>query len=385
MIIVNIELYSNILHMYYKKYNPKIKKIRYTYEKKCKKVSVKAFKKINQKYVYYIKKIVNELTNEFLASCNFEYLVSLNGSLARETNTIYSDVDINYLIKDLTHQKEIIEIEDKINYILKKILDFRGKDKIHSMVVYLPLINNNKYEFITDNKYPIYFNNGIIYDNCRKNAEQLMYELYNSTRRIDDVIAYLNTNDNKNSLNEWTYCWTIVTSKNLEEYYMNNREEFRTTENMNFFIKQIIKDINNDNNYLLSSLKYVKNCDLKKIYKCRVLNNVYYYLAIVYRLDHNLSKYNLSDFRKNCKMIDKKFYKIFYEYLMIIQNLQLILDKQNIDLSSHSQKKLNIENLNKNYYNIFNKKNIIKDLNNKKKELYDYLLISLRKMEVEYE
>lgn len=166
---------------------------------------------------------------------------------------------------------------------------------------------------------------------------------------------------------------------------MNNRKEFRTTENMNFFIKQIINDINNDNNYLLSSLKYVKNYDLKKIYKCRVLNNVYYYLAIVYRLDHNLSKYNLSDFRKNCKMIDKKFYKIFYEYLMIIQNLQLILDKQNIDLSSHSQKKLNIENLNKNYYNIFNKKNIIKDLNNKKKELYDYLLISLRKMEVEYE
>lgn len=371
--------------MYYKKYNPRIKKIRYTYEKKCKKISVKAFKKINQKYVYYIKKIVNELTNEFLASCNFEYLVSLNGSLARETNTIYSDVDINYLIKDLTHQKEIIEIEDKINYILKKILDFRGKDKIHSMVVYLPLINNKKYEFITDNKYPIYFNNGIIYDNCRKNAEQLMYELYNSTRRIDDVIAYLNANDNKNSLNEWTYCWTIVTSKNLEEYYMNNRKEFRTTENMNFFIKQIINDINNDNNYLLSSLKYVKNCDLKKIYKCRVLNNVYYYLAIVYRLDHNLSKYNLSDFRKNCKMIDKKFYKIFYEYLMIIQNLQLILDKQNIDLSSHSQKKLNIENLNKNYYNIFNKKNIIKDLNNKKKKLYDYLLISLRKMEVEYE
>ena len=70
---------------------------------------------------------------------------------------------------------------------------------------------------------------------------------------------------------------------------------------------------------------------------------------------------------------------------MTIQNLQLILDKQNIDLSSHSQRKLNIEVLNQKYYDIFNKKNIVIDLNKKKKEIYEYLLISLKKMEVEYE
>lgn len=382
---MNIELYSNILNAYYKKYNPKIKKIRGNYEKHCKKISTKKFRKINQKYAYYIKKIVYELINEFMISYNFEYLVSLNGSLARETNTIYSDVDINYLIKDLLHQKEIIEIEDKINYILKKILDFRGKDKIHSMVVYLPLTSNQKYEFITNNQYPICFNNGIIYDKCRKNAEQLMYELYNSTRKIDDVIAYLNANDNRNNLNEWTYCWNIITSKKLEYYYENNRKEFRTKENIIFFIKQVINDINDDNNYLSSSLKYVKNCDLKKIYKSRVLNNIYYYLAIVYRLDHKIPKYTLSEFRKKSRTIDKIFYEKFYGYLMTIQNLQLILDKQNIDLSSHSQRKLNIEVLNQKYYDIFNKKNTVIDLNKKKKEIYEYLLISLKKMEVEYE
>ena len=70
---------------------------------------------------------------------------------------------------------------------------------------------------------------------------------------------------------------------------------------------------------------------------------------------------------------------------MTIQNLQLILDKQNIDLSSHSQRKLNIEVLNQKYYDIFNKKNIVIDLNKKKKEIYEYLLVSLKKMEVEYE
>lgn len=132
-------------------------------------------------------------------------------------------------------------------------------------------------------------------------------------------------------------------------------------------------------------MKYVKNCDLKKIYKSRVLNNIYYYLAIVYRLDHKIPKYTLSEFRRKCRTIDKIFYEKFYGYLMTIQNLQLILDKQNIDLSSHSQRKLNIEVLNQKYYDIFNKKNIVIDLNKKKKEIYEYLLISLKKMEVEYE
>ncbi len=382
---MNIENYSDILNTYYKKYNPKIKKLRINYEKKCKRISVELFRRINQKYIYYIKKIVNELVKEFMTDCNFEYLISLNGSLARETNTIYSDIDINYLVKDMSYHKKMIELEDKINYILKTILNFRGKDKIHSMVVYLPLINNEEHEFINNNKYPIYFNNGIIYDNCRENAEQLMYELYNSTRKIDDVILYLNDNDNKKRLNEWAYCWNIITSGNLSEYYSKNRREFRTDENINFFIKQIINDILDDNMYFLNSLKYIKNCDLKKAYKSKVLNNVYGYLAIIYRLDHNLSKYSLSNFKKNCKMINNKFYKLFYEYLMTIQNLQLILDKQNIDLSSHSQQKLNIEKLNERYYNIFSRENIVKDLNDKKQKLYDYLLISLRKMEEEYE
>lgn len=382
---MNIENYSNILNAYYEKYNPKIKKLRNNYEKKCKRISVESFRKINQKYIYYIKKIVNELVKEFMTDCNFEYLISLNGSLARETNTIYSDIDINYLVKDMSYHKKMIELEDKINYILKTILNFRGKDKIHSMVVYLPLISDEKYEFINNNKYPIYFNNGIIYDNCRENAEQLMYELYNSTRKIDDVILYLNDNDNKKSLNEWAYCWNIITSGNLNEYYSKNRKEFRTDENINFFINQIINDILDDNMYFLNSLKYIKNCDLKKAYKSKVLNNVYGYLAIIYRLDHNLLKYSLSNFKKNCKMINNKFYKLFYEYLMTIQNLQLILDKQNIDLSSHSQQKLNIEKLNERYYNIFSRENIVKDLNDKKQKLYDYLLISLRKMEEEYE
>lgn len=43
---MNIELYSNILNAYYKKYNPKIKKIRGNYEKHCKKFLQKNFGKL---------------------------------------------------------------------------------------------------------------------------------------------------------------------------------------------------------------------------------------------------------------------------------------------------------------------------------------------------
>ena len=113
-------------------------------------------------------------------------------------------------IMNREYEKKVIDIEDKVNYILQNVLQFRGKDRIHSMVVYLPLVSNKKLDYMWKNKYPVRFIDGNIYNSCRSNAEKLMYETYNSTRSLYDVINYFNENDTISKLNEWAYCFKFV-------------------------------------------------------------------------------------------------------------------------------------------------------------------------------
>ena len=51
----------------------------------------------------------------------------LNGSLARGTNTFYSDIDINYFYSNDYFEK-MINVEEEVNYILQTIMGYRGKD-----------------------------------------------------------------------------------------------------------------------------------------------------------------------------------------------------------------------------------------------------------------
>ena len=59
-------------------------------------------------------------------------------------------------------------------------------------------------------------------------------------------------------------------------------------------------------------------------------------MAIFYRIDKNVSSFNIDYFFKESIMLDKHLFNLFNEYLKVIQDLQLILDKKDIDLSSHS-------------------------------------------------
>ena len=56
-----------------------------------------------------------------------------------------------------------------------------------------------------------------------------------------------------------------------------------------------------------------------------------------------------------------------------------ILDKKNIDLSSHSNAIFDIHSINESYKVLTNRENILKDLNTKKKNLYDKCILILRR------
>ena len=133
------------------KYSSKFLYLIKEYEDMARNIKIRDFRRLNKLYKKYIDDLILDIVKEINKYYNIDYCVVLSGSLARRSNTLFSDIDINYLTIG-NNYNELIDLEDKFNYILKNVLKFRGKDRIHSMVVYLPLISNIKLESISNNK-----------------------------------------------------------------------------------------------------------------------------------------------------------------------------------------------------------------------------------------
>ena len=140
---MNLEKYNIIKDKFITLYRDKILGLRDYYESKSYDISIEEFKMLNEKYRDYIIEMINKLGSIFKKNYNIDFCITLSGSLARNSNNLFSDIDINYLTTSHNYE-DIIDIEDKINYILQEVLKFRGKDKLHSMVVYLPLIDKKR-------------------------------------------------------------------------------------------------------------------------------------------------------------------------------------------------------------------------------------------------
>lgn len=381
---MQVREYKNIIKKYEKKYVSRLETCKQRIQECTVNYNRQEF--VNNLYDYrkIIKELIKDVIGEFDEFKEIKCCVMINGSLARGSNTLYSDIDINYFYSNKKYEK-MINIEERVNYILQIILKYRGKDRIHSMVVYLPLISKNNYEFIKNNKYPIYFDDGIIYNKCRKNAEELMFKTYNSTRDIDDLIKYLNINDNSKNINEWTNSLELVYDNGLYKKFVKSRKIFRGKKNISQLIGRILYSIKSDNNYLCDTSKEVKIKDLKYVYKILVLHNTYDMLAIYLRLNNELKTINLLEFEKSNIGLSKDFYKKIYKYLSLIQTLQYILDEDDMDFSLHSDKTILTSILNSKYKKVFYSDNLIKDLNKTKRDLYKELEKNLRVEMKKYE
>ncbi len=138
---LTVNKFNEINMYFYTKYNSKILLLKHDYINCAKSITVKKFKKLNRLYRIYIEDLIHDIIIEFKKYYDIDFCVTLSGRLARHSNNLFSDIDINYLTSE-NNYNEVIDIEDKVNYILQNVLQFRGKDRIHSMVVYLPLVGN---------------------------------------------------------------------------------------------------------------------------------------------------------------------------------------------------------------------------------------------------
>lgn len=362
--------YQEIIEKYEKKYMPKLEKNKIKFIDCMKNYTKEEFTLIMSNHRRLIIQLILDVINEFEEFRHIPCCIMLSGSMARGTNTLYSDIDLNYFYYNKNFYR-MINIEERVNYILQRILRYKGKDRIHSMVVYLPLIKNDDYEAIKNNEYPIYFDDGIIYNRCRGNAEELMYQTFNSTRDIHDLTNYLNYYDNSTNMNEWANCFKLIFDNGLYKEFVNNRECYKGTNDIKQCIINILDSIEKDSNYIDENVKFAKIKYLKYFYKMMVLHNAYQILAIYFRMDNRFEIINIIDFEEKNIGISQKFYDIFYKYLNLVQKLQYLLDSNNMDLSFHSTKSISTNKLNEKYKSLFKSNNIIFDLNKLKYEFYE--------------
>lgn len=381
---MKITEYKNIIKKYEEKYNYKLDKCKNDIIDCMKNYDKQLFVTNMYNYRKLIKELILDIINEFEEFRKIKCCILINGSLARGTNTLYSDIDINYFY-DNKNFEQMINLEEKVNYILQTIMKYRGKDRIHSMVVYLPLIRNNKYEFINKNNYPIYFEDGIIYNKCRENAEELMFETFNSTREINDLINYLNENDNENNINEWTNCFDLIYDNNLYHEYIKKRIINKNKKNIKNNINDVLKSINEDNKYIDNEKNIINIKDLKYFYKMLPLNNAYKILALYFRIDSKFKIINIKEFEEKNIGLPEEFYNSFYKYLNLIQKVQYLLNKENMDLSYHSTQTILKTKLNNIYKECFNFNCLIEDLNKSKYEFYEICKNLLEKEVTKYE
>ena len=339
--------------------------------------------------------IINQCVSFFDIIKKSDVIIYLTGSYSRESQTIYSDIDINYAYENELILKMQI-VEELIAYILVNLFDVEYRDRIHPMG-YLPLITN--YKINRSNKFAILFNSGdMIINECRKNCYDVMYENYNMPRSIENIKSYILENNSINKINEFVYNHEIVYSKSNDDILMTsiidkdneiiNSKAFIYY--FNLLIEQILKEILYETEENYKNLKYIR--DFKRMYKTKPSTMLYKSFMMIRRLKMftsnntrlELIKINFSilkDFIDDENLINN-LQESYYDYIFELNRIEYAFKCSGKTLSSHSDELLTdiILKYDDLFYN-----DMMNAISSKVKKMYNYLIVVLERMKVIYD
>lgn len=300
--------------------------------------------------------------------------IFLSGSLARNTNRFNSDVDITFLYPN-RYRNVMMCIEEEIAIYLSYIFGFRGRDRVHTMCIYL----NKSNKIIKYDNCVKYTNSNIFLNyNCRENTESLMDEIYNTSREYDDFLKHIRKNNNICNCVEWAYSMDILYENkyNIKNDVLKLDEEIFEKKDFEEATINWLRDMSEKINQIkcLDIDNGVKICDLKIIYKKQILSKLYDILSMIRRVGTYKGKeigfINLKEYCKNkdiydilC-MVNYNFFDVIYRYLWQLMRIEYILDELGKDFSSHCEEQINIKEFSEIANVKLNSKNIFKELNN---------------------
>jgi len=351
------------------KYGDKINDINISFIKSSKNFDLHFLQKNIEKYRMILKKIIVEVTEKY-EELKYADFIMFNGSFARHSNIFNSDLDLNIMYED-KFRSILLPVELSINYILSKILKFKGCDRVHSIMVYTPLISNNFPKLIDNIKLTYEFGENSYY--CRENYEKLLFETCNSSRDYKVLLNYISSYKNK-SLEEWETNYELIIDygkySDFEKQIINLRNEKIKNISGNILvnnIEDVLKKIY-DFKYLNNIEKiYIK--DLKDTIKTKPLEIIYKFLTLITAKEKRFIKLEQL---YNDNTIPTNLISDIYFYLWILLRIQILFENIGYDLSSHSSDEINIKKLKKNYKNFYNS-DIIEDINTSLNRLFNQL------------
>jgi len=347
--MINENLEESVVFLLQQKYKKSLKQIKNEFEFNTFVFSKDCMKKCMLKQKNIIIKLVKDVFL-FYPELSKVQFIALNGSFARGSNILSSDLDLN-LFYENKYRDILFPIELRIQYVLSKLLEFKGCDRIHSIMVYTSAIYSDLPIF--DGSFLFFHSNKISYF-LRENSEQLLNETFQTSRDFKKLEHYFESRFNKNHFyDEWTNNFLLLQDNGSflefksgiwardEKIYQN----FDYDKIMLQEINNLLDDINQYSFLKENDLIEIKY--LKLIYKEQPMKILYKALTILSRSHcfHN----NSIPFLVSKHVIGEEFEKNIYFYLWCIMRLQFILESFSLDFSSHSSKVISRSELEKRY------------------------------------
>lgn len=260
-----------------KKYNYKkrILKKEYSYlllNYNCKNYNIlmKKKRKLDIKYI-------NKIINIFKYKLKNKIICFLHGSYARNLNRWNSDIDLNILYSN-KYRKEFLVIEEFIAALIYKLFDYAGRDKVHNIMIYLPMYEKTEYKIKTRN-HMIKTETDNFYFKCRNNYEQVYPKILNSSRSFDDFKKYI---FDKGYSKEWVYSYKGINIKGVIKIrrLLKIKDELLKENKhiLSSLINELIEKLENYN-YNISSVSKIS--ELNKLVKVKNLNIINQLLLIM--------------------------------------------------------------------------------------------------------
>ena len=393
--------YSDIVSFYRKlfvQYNKKVKKVNDNlYNITTKKIdlnNITAYKNVLVKRKQLLLDLIKENVNYFENLRNIPITIYLNGSYARNSSRVNSDIDLNFMYPN-KYIKKFLPLEDVISFIIGNVFDIDYRDRVHPMG-YLML--KNKYK-INKSKFFItcFKNNDMLISECRVNCYDIMYEYYNMPRSYKDICSYLKSSNNLFSVNEFVYNNEVVFSntKNFIDETIKN-SDLKIMNNKNFLyyshlnIEKIIDEIEYQIEILDAKVNKIK--DFKKIYKTRPNVMLYKFFSVMRRLllyqkgliiEIKVDKcFSNAEFFHLLGKDLQQLEKAYYSYLFCLTHIEKVFTDERIDFSSHTDESFSkIDEK----YNIKYGSPITVSIKESLKEYYNLLLVNFERVKDIYE
>lgn len=254
-------------------------------------------------------------------------LIWLNGSYARNSNTIGSDIDLNFNYPN-EYYSVMLPIEEYISIVLCEIFGLEYRDLIHPMG-YSKLQMDYKINRLYDRKLILREGEYLPYK-IRKNGLNIMGEYYGLSRDIEDIDNHFLSGFDNNPGQEWLYTREIIYSNHYSFNLFRIENHVFSSDFSSFFI--------NIRKELQGCYERVKGAsglciaEAKKYYRNKPLELFYLY-AIFSSLPQkgnvicDISKANISKQLKDAYVRYRKQLVFYEDYLC----------KIGIEWSSHNR------------------------------------------------